>query len=76
METLLETAIANAKMQQPFGSPCIDVCRLNPHTGYCKGCFRTLEEIKSWKTMTDSDKLGIFEALLARSAANHCGKQS
>src|SRR5260363_212248 len=56
METLLKTAIANAKMQQPFGSPCIDVCRLNPQTGYCEGCFRTLEEIRSWKTMTDSDK--------------------
>src|SRR5260363_141816 len=74
METLLKTAIANAKMQQPFGSPCIDVCRLNPQTGYCEGCFRTLEEIRSWKTMTDSDKRGLFEALLARSAAGHRGK--
>src|SRR5260363_245525 len=71
METLLKTAIANAKMQQPFGSPCIDVCRLNPQTGYCEGCFRTLEEIRSWKTMTDSDKRGLFEALIARSAAGH-----
>src|SRR5260364_19053 len=75
METLLKTAIANAKMQQPFGSPCIDVCRLNPQTGYCEGCFRTLEEIRSWKTMTDSDKRGLFEALLARSAAGHRGKR-
>jgi uncharacterized protein len=75
METLLETAIANAKMQQPLGSPCIDVCRLNPQTGYCEGCFRTLEEIRSWKTMTDSDKLGLFEALRARLAAEHRRKR-
>ncbi|WP_175152810.1 DUF1289 domain-containing protein [Paraburkholderia ultramafica] len=34
-------------------SPCIDVCRIDGKSGLCVGCFRTREEIRGWKTMTD-----------------------
>ncbi|MFQ3360877.1 MAG: DUF1289 domain-containing protein [Alphaproteobacteria bacterium] len=29
-------------------SPCINVCKNDPITGYCYGCGRTNDEIKSW----------------------------
>ena len=63
----LEHAIALAKTQRPVGSPCIDVCRLNPSSGYCEGCLRNRDEIKAWKSMSDSDRLALLELLTARS---------
>jgi predicted Fe-S protein YdhL (DUF1289 family) len=33
-------------------SPCVDVCRLDPATGWCEGCGRTGNEIASWLAMT------------------------
>ena len=26
-------------------SPCISVCQMNPATGLCSGCYRTVDEI-------------------------------
>ncbi|TKC86338.1 DUF1289 domain-containing protein [Trinickia terrae] len=34
-------------------SPCIDVCAFDGKTGLCLGCFRTRDEIRGWKKMTD-----------------------
>ncbi len=54
--TPLELAftIERAKSQQPVGSACTNVCRLDQATGFCEGCFRNREEIKAWKTMDDA----------------------
>jgi uncharacterized protein len=67
-ESDLERAIAMARVKQPVGSPCIDVCRLNPLTGYCEGCFRSRDEIKAWRSMTDVEKLQLLDRLAERSA--------
>lgn len=37
-------------------SPCISVCDMDERTGYCKGCFRTLEEIERWTLYTNDEK--------------------
>jgi predicted Fe-S protein YdhL (DUF1289 family) len=29
-------------------SPCISVCQMDPMTGYCIGCTRTIDEIRDW----------------------------
>ncbi|WP_321910981.1 MULTISPECIES: DUF1289 domain-containing protein [unclassified Paraburkholderia] len=34
-------------------SPCIDVCAFHGKSGLCTGCFRTRDEIRAWKKMTD-----------------------
>ncbi|QGZ58858.1 DUF1289 domain-containing protein [Paraburkholderia acidiphila] len=34
-------------------SPCIDVCAFRGKSGLCTGCFRTRDEIRAWKKMTD-----------------------
>ncbi len=33
-------------------SPCVDVCRLDPRTGWCLGCGRTTAEIREWVKLT------------------------
>jgi predicted Fe-S protein YdhL (DUF1289 family) len=66
-ETLeLAFTIERAKLLEPVGSPCTNVCRLHKTTGLCEGCFRNREEIKAWKTMSDADKLGLFDTLVQR----------
>jgi predicted Fe-S protein YdhL (DUF1289 family) len=62
----LAFTIERAKSQQPVGSPCTNVCRLDPATGLCEGCCRDRAEIKAWKTMDDASKLALFDALVAR----------
>jgi uncharacterized protein len=65
----LAFTIERAKTMQPVGSPCTDICRLDRTTGLCEGCFRNREEIKAWKTMSDADKLGLFDTLIERKTA-------
>lgn len=47
-------------------SPCISVCRMDAATGFCEGCFRTLEEIADWSMATEEDKRGVWRALIER----------
>ena len=47
-------------------SPCISVCRVDPATGFCEGCLRTIDEIAGWGTMADERKLAVLEALSHR----------
>ncbi len=47
-------------------SPCIDVCRMNPDTGHCDGCWRTLEEIIAWSRADDKEKRRILAAVAER----------
>ena len=68
----LTQAIAFARTQTPVGSPCIDVCRLNPVSGYCEGCLRDRAEIKAWKTMSDPERLALLEALTLRIGDGLC----
>ena len=40
-------------------SPCISVCDMDEKSGYCKGCFRTREEIEWWTIYTNDEKRAI-----------------
>jgi len=41
---------------------------MNEETGYCRGCFRTLQEITGWERYDNAQKQKIIEALPARRA--------
>jgi uncharacterized protein len=69
MTSALEHSIARARTLEPVGSPCTDVCKLDAQSGRCRGCRRTREEIKAWKTWPDADKLRVLDLLLARPEA-------
>ncbi|NMG55579.1 DUF1289 domain-containing protein [Aromatoleum aromaticum] len=49
-------------------SPCINLCRIDAGTGYCEGCFRTLDEIARWSRHADVEKHRILEAVDRRRA--------
>ena len=47
-------------------SPCSNVCRMNPATGLCEGCFRNLDEIAAWSAMANVEKRAVLAKLPAR----------
>jgi predicted Fe-S protein YdhL (DUF1289 family) len=51
---------------EEVASPCINVCRMNPETGLCEGCLRTLDEIAAWSTMSAQEKRAVLAQLPAR----------
>ena len=55
-------------LASPVPSPCTNICRMNPATGWCSGCWRTLAEIAAWSTMADDDKRHIWSLLPSRRA--------
>ena len=40
-------------------------------SGYCAGCYRTIEEIAEWGMMSDDRKREVWQALRRRQAAPH-----
>jgi hypothetical protein len=44
-------------------SPCNSVCRMSPATGFCEGCFRSLDEIAAWSRMDDDEKRAVWRLL-------------
>ena len=64
-ELLLEHARALADAPAAF-SPCISVCRMDAVTGWCEGCFRTLDEIAGWGMCSDAQKREVWKLLLER----------
>ena len=46
-------------------SPCIKVCTYD-NEGYCLGCQRTAEEIKTWRDRTEEEQLWGIEVLRER----------
>ncbi len=59
--------VHNTKMlPSPVPSPCIDVCRMNPDTGWCDGCLRTRDEIAAWSRMDDALKRNVWILLEER----------
>ncbi|CAA7612374.1 conserved hypothetical protein [Candidatus Terasakiella magnetica] len=55
-----------------FNSPCTSVCRIDPHTGWCEGCQRTIAEIKAWKTASETERRAILDRLPARKVEKAC----
>jgi predicted Fe-S protein YdhL (DUF1289 family) len=47
-------------------SPCDSTCRINPATGWCLGCKRTLREIADWPMLTAREKQAMLEELRSR----------
>jgi uncharacterized protein len=50
-------------------SPCIGVCRMDPGSGLCAGCMRTLDEIAAWPAAGEAERLAIVQRLRTRRRA-------
>jgi predicted Fe-S protein YdhL (DUF1289 family) len=53
---------------EPVPSPCTSVCRMDPRTRWCEGCWRTLDEIAGWSTLDDAAKRAVWQQLALRRA--------
>jgi uncharacterized protein len=51
---------------EAVASPCNKVCRIDPRTGWCEGCLRTLTEIGAWSQLDDDDKRLVLTQLDVR----------
>jgi predicted Fe-S protein YdhL (DUF1289 family) len=49
-------------------SPCTKVCALDPRSGYCIGCYRTIDEVANWVEMSAEDKRAVLERVACRRA--------
>lgn len=53
-------------------SPCVNICVLDPVSGLCRGCGRTLDEIAQWTRLDNAERARITSEapgrLLARPA--------
>lgn len=49
-------------------SPCINICSLDSE-GYCRGCFRTRDEIAGWIRMGAEQQWAVVRACDERRAA-------
>jgi predicted Fe-S protein YdhL (DUF1289 family) len=47
-------------------SPCIRLCTLDPDSGICVGCGRTLTEIGNWVRYSEAERQAIMALLPGR----------
>jgi predicted Fe-S protein YdhL (DUF1289 family) len=48
----------------------MNVCQMDPQTGYCLGCLRTIDEIAGWMDFSETEKLEVLERLDERRLAS------
>lgn len=47
-------------------SPCVQICVIDPASGLCEGCLRTLQEIADWSRLSEAERLAIMAELPRR----------
>lgn len=47
-------------------SPCISVCRMSEKSGFCEGCFRSLDEITGWGHRNPAAKRDVWRLISQR----------
>ncbi len=54
----------------PAASPCVGICRLDPRSGLCLGCRRTIAEIAGWPGLEPAERAAILARLAGRAAGS------
>ncbi len=57
----------------PIETTCIKVCVLDPASGSCTGCRRTLREIAAWGSMPPEMRARVMAELPGRAAGAQGG---
>lgn len=60
---------AGRAQARPVPSPCISVCRIDPASGLCEGCLRTIDEIAAWGSLGDDARRAVWSAIERRRQA-------
>jgi predicted Fe-S protein YdhL (DUF1289 family) len=53
----------------PPSSPCVKVCVVDPESGLCVGCGRTVAEIAMWGELDADEQRAVVAALARRHEA-------
>jgi len=61
---------ARARKGGAYPSPCVNVCRMSPITGWCEGCWRTIDEIRCWSQLDDTARAACWGQIEARQSAS------
>ena len=51
-------------------SPCLGICLMDPASRMCRGCLRTIDEIRAWYEASAAQKRAILARLDARRREN------
>ena len=57
-------------------SPCEKICVVDPASGLCQGCGRSLTEIGSWMSYSDAERARVMAELPKRLEAMRGAKTS
>ena len=55
-------------------TPCDKICTVDPASGLCIGCGRSLAEIERWTAYSDAERARVMAELPQRIAALRAGK--
>ena len=58
----------------PVPSPCVSVCRIDPASGLCVGCLRTIDEIANWGAMPPEQRVEVWRLIAERREAKEAAK--
>ena len=47
-------------------SPCLKICIYDHTLDYCTGCYRTIDEIKHWPYLSETNKKRVVNSLEQR----------
>jgi predicted Fe-S protein YdhL (DUF1289 family) len=47
-------------------SPCVNLCSLDDAYGYCVGCYRTMDEIAGWGSMSAAERWAVLRRVAER----------
>jgi len=59
----------NRALLAELASPCINVCKMDAHSGLCQGCLRSLDEIIGWASRSADERFRIHALVDKRRAA-------
>lgn len=65
-ELIAAKAIIARATPENVPSPCISVCRMSEDTGWCEGCYRSIDEIRQWSTSDDAAKHALWRQIEQR----------
>ena len=55
-------------MRNEIDSPCVKLCVIHPRVGICAGCYRTLDEIAEWSSLSPEARQSITATLPERAS--------
>ena len=60
--------IDNLWVRKEIDSPCVKLCSIHPTERICVGCYRSMEEIGAWSSLSSEVRLEIMSELPSRAS--------